>query len=518
MMQLPAGHWCLQSAVTMTDMIKQLADDFRIECFEEQNDSTTLLDDYDRDIWQANQVLLLTAKKNYRLYSGEETIEYAAGTTQMRFWWDFPDTPIQHKLRKLIDLRALLPIAELGLASQQFVLRNSDEKIVVRGELSALRSDVHDAVAQHDEKPRVSTFVSLQGLRGYEKEFQQALDNLQALIDKPLPSLSLKSRIQCHGFDVQLSSKVFGIEAHEPVEKALRQMSLSMLNKARENEAGVIDDIDTEFLHQYRVSLRKTRSLLNLMKKALPEALHLRLKEQLGKIASATNNLRDLDVFLLEKNHYQSMLPPTFAKGVEQLFSVIAQQREKARREVVKTFQSVGYEQSFAEVLQTLQQSPLYATELAARPVKTVASKKILGRFEKIRRLGILIDADTPAEQVHDLRIECKKLRYMMEFFAELYADKAIKPLIKSLKKLQTILGDFNDYEVQQAFLAGYEKANRSKPALSAACNGLIALLYQQQMQARAQVMDAFAQFNLPDNVEAFEQLFTKSRPEQEPS
>ena len=47
------------------------------------------------------------------------------------------------------------------------------------------------------------------------------------------------------------------------------------------------------------------------------------------------------------------------------------------------------------------------------------------------------MDAHTPDELVHELRIQCNKLRYLMEFFMNLYSGKTIKPLIKSLKGLQ---------------------------------------------------------------------------------
>ncbi len=60
---------------------------------------------------------------------------------------------------------------------------------------------------------------------------------------------------------------------------------------------------------------------------------------------------------------------------------------------------------------------------------------------------------DTEDEVVHQLRINCKKLRYLMEFFAPLFPENEIKTLIKALKLLQDNLGNFNDYSVQQIFL-----------------------------------------------------------------
>jgi hypothetical protein len=47
----------------------------------------------------------------------------------------------------------------------------------------------------------------------------------------------------------------------------------------------------------------------------------------------------------------------------------------------------------------------------------------------------------------HRMRIAAKKLRYTMEICDAAY-DKALSPLIKSVKKLQTLLGDIHDGDV----------------------------------------------------------------------
>src|SRR5690606_30816838 len=107
---------------------------------------------------------------------------------------------------------------------------------------------------------------------------------------------------------------------------------------------------------------------------------------------------------------------------------------------------------------------------------------------KKICRYGAEIDEHTPDEQIHELRIEGKKLRYLLDFFSELFAAEQVKPQLKALKRLQTILGDFNDYGVQQEFLLQQLKAN-TPPEQVAAVNGLVALLYNQQLAARNKVM-----------------------------
>ncbi len=81
------------------------------------------------------------------------------------------------------------------------------------------------------------------------------------------------------------------------------------LRMARQYEKGVRDDVDTECLHLYRVWLRKVRSLTSLgrMWEVIPE--WNRLKAVLRTLQQKTNELRDLDVLLLDIPGLQDGLP-----------------------------------------------------------------------------------------------------------------------------------------------------------------------------------------------------------------
>jgi CHAD domain-containing protein len=122
------------------------------------------------------------------------------------------------------------------------------------------------------------------------------------------------------------------------------------------------------------------------------------------------------------------------------------------------------------------------------------------------------LDETTPDELIHQLRINCKKLRYLMEFFTPLFPPTKIKSLIRSLKLLQDNLGNFNDYSVQQQYLGkmqaqegvGGEKAL----SLSYSIGALTAMLYQLQKEERGRIYANLAAFDSLDIREAFTELF----------
>lgn len=505
--------WLIKPDCDTEQLVALLSEKFKLD-IETQHDFeiVTLMDDFDWDIWNAGCVLLKSAKNTWTLYSDHEAEALDNVKTVSRFWWDLADSKLRSQLKEIIDLRAVIPVTKVQIFRTQIALRNADEKIVARIFLTELK-DV-DSSSDKESTER-SYFIQIKSLRGYQGPFKSAIKLLQPCLEQEMSSVSMKSVLLHHGIgpagdDSNLQQ--YGITRSEPVEQAIRQMSLAMLQVARKNEAGVIDDIDTEFLHQYRVSLRKTRSLLNLMKAALPAEVHLRLKALLAELSGVTNMLRDLDVFLLEHDYYCNMLPDNFEQGVNHLFKMVAADRERARKQVVSSFTSKNHALVFDEVLELLRADPIFESAVASKPVFQVAKKKTLNRYRRISIIGSEIHEGTPDEEVHDLRIECKKLRYLMEFFAELFPKKRIKNLIKSLKKLQTILGNFNDYSVQKEFLANYEKSHKKTADLSAAINGLIAVLHQKQIEERTKVQKAFADFNDEEVSAEFEALFGKQK------
>ena len=65
----------------------------------------------------------------------------------------------------------------------------------------------------------------------------------------------------------------------------------------RDNLPGTIGDVDTEFLHDVRVAVRRTRSLLKLGRPALPAHVREAWEPQFKWLGDLTTPVRDLDVY-----------------------------------------------------------------------------------------------------------------------------------------------------------------------------------------------------------------------------
>lgn len=292
-----------------------------------------------------------------------------------------------------------------------------------------------------------------------------------------------------------------GLTPGMPAREAVRRMALQMLRQARQQEAGVLDDLDTEFLHHYRVCLRKTRSLLTLIQHVLPEPETDLLKKALRTLSRTTNRLRDLDVQLNEGAHYASLLPVALHPGLALMMHALREERKRALADVRRRLHSPAYQKRI-EQLQTLLETAdtLPPSLRGADPIGPLVAEAVITRYQRIRRARRRLPRAAPDPKLHRIRLQGKKLRYLLELFGELVDPQRLRHPLKRLKRLQNSLGDFNDTRVQQArVLAYWRELEGVAPAEQAlAVGGLITALHTQHNAQKKRVLNALARFSAP--------------------
>jgi CHAD domain-containing protein len=330
----------------------------------------------------------------------------------------------------------------------------------------------------------------------------------QKTISELYLSLGADKRMYC-------SKPSIALNPEAPARETTRSIISTYIHVARENEAGIQADYDTEFLHDYRVSLRKVRSVLSLFKGVYSEDDTARLRQTFADIMKQTNRLRDLDVYLLEKSLYFSMVPESMHEGLNVMFEVFATERQQELKHVIDMLHSETYTRTITELAEQFTRSDvLKSGSKGDEPTLPFARQLIWKRYNKVCKIARRINADTPDEEVHVLRIQCKKLRYLMEFFTPLFPQKTIKKLIKALKRLQDNLGRFNDFSVQQrslqAFLQDYSEHHHNTMKLAESIGALITVLHQRQSEERHQILENFARFDSARTRATFCTLFTQ--------
>ncbi|MBX3058662.1 MAG: CHAD domain-containing protein [Anaerolineae bacterium] len=462
---------------------------------------------YDTFDWRLYQQSLALVSNKRTIYLADLAAAEDGAQTPLRqrptFAWNLPDGEIKERLSPLLDVRALLPQAELTSYRVPYRVLNEDEKTVARLVVETLQPSTADA-------PPLTTCARLLPLRGYETETEQVGDWLVEQGATAVTPLDLYERIlTAVGKDPgQYTAKPrLALDPALPAPMALKQLLRAELEIIQTNAPYIPQDIDTEFLHDFRVALRRTRSALSQFKDVLPAEPVARFRDDLKTVAQWTNDLRDLDVYLLAEPTYQAMLPDFMQADMAPLFAYLRRKRKKALRTAVSALRSPTYQQIMADW-----STFLYTTApgASADPILPLAQRRIHKRYRRIIKQGqqILLSGSEP--EMHALRIECKKLRYLLEFFITLFPPEEMALLIGQLKTLQTNLGDINDLHVQEAYLLrlAAELPLPESRATLLAVGALVAHLHQQRAQARDKFSAAFTQFATPENRRLFKQLF----------
>ena len=122
--------------------------------------------------------------------------------------------------------------------------------------------------------------------------------------------------------------------------------------------------------------------------------------------------MRDLDVYLIDFLSLQAPLPDPY-KGYLQPFQdylEIRNQKESKRAAAMVTGERyrnirVGWHAYFTEDYKNQQPA-----EMAETPVKGLADARIWKAYRSAMKEGSAIDDQSPATDLHDLRITCKKV------------------------------------------------------------------------------------------------------------
>ena len=432
------------------------------------------------------------------------------GETGGYFADDIEQAELRDRLSPVMEMRALLPVVRLNLERRRYPVRDARDKIVVH--LSVCTATVSDP-ASGQAYPLAPRLV-LEALKGYDKEASRVRDHFEeqtslteaetSLLDAGLRAIGREPRDYSSKLALRLSPSM-------PADEATRRILSHLLATLEANESGVREDIDSEFLHDFRVAVRRTRSALGQIKGALPAAARDHFRAEFAWLQQATGPARDLDVYLLNMPDYAASLPEAACADLEPLRAFLERRRDTAYQDLIAELDSDRYRRLLDDWHAFLERED----ESGPRgdwSAPALADQRIHRMYRRLLREGEAIGPESPGGELHEMRKTCKKLRYLMEFFRSLYPKAGIEGSIKTLKRLQENLGDFHDLHVQrealQSFAQDMTTAGEAPPATLIAMGRLVDDLERRERRTRDEFAERFARFAHKKNRRRFERLF----------
>ena len=455
---------------------------------------------------------------DWRLYRGSGTILSDARDGSCRVRWDRFDGRYRHRatlpappdfardlppggfrndLEAVTGVRRLLPVVRIEGRSERISVVDHRDKVLAR-----LSLDRGTAAGPAGRRRRLPSILRLTPLTGYDRAcagVRRFLEGDLGLAPGPEAELDLALAAVGRQPGDYTGKLELRLDPDARADHAVRHVLARLWAMMLANEEGLRADLDPEFLHDFRVAVRRTRSCLGQIPDVFDEAATRRFAGEFAWLGRLTGPSRDLDVHLLNLRGYRAELPESARGDLAPLAGHLEGRRQAAHARQVEGLDSARYRRLKRAWGRFLESDAGGEGANAGRLIGEVAGERIGRAYARVRKRGRLLSADTPAEAIHDLRIACKKLRYLLEFFRSLFAARRVNAFIRSLKRLQDDLGEYNDLQVQQGELQDTARellaaGGADAPALLTA-GRLVDRLESRQAAARRRLVDEVGRF-----------------------
>lgn len=245
-----------------------------------------------------------------------------------------------------------------------------------------------------------------------------------------------------------------------------------------------LETSDEEALHQFRINLRKTRSLLKILPGIFDEKTTAHFNKNFKLIANSTNKKRDIDVFLeFLKEQKNSKL----------ITQILLLEKQNLNSDIKEMMSSETTQEIFKDWEVFLkEESDFYKGEKFDTPVKKLVARAFRVQILRVKKALLKLNEECANERFHATRIEIKRLRYLLEIFIDLYAIKSLEKAKERAKEIQEIFGDLQDRDIWLEILEQYlsnELLNAQIP------DKLQTKIYKQIYKLRDKILDKKGKF-----------------------
>jgi triphosphatase len=260
------------------------------------------------------------------------------------------------------------------------------------------------------------------------------------------------------------------LRADDLMSEGGRKVLAFHFGKLLARQADVLASDDSEAVHQMRVATRRLRSTLRIFRPYYCARLIKPLRAALKQTAALLGSVRDLDVYREHLIEYTKAQPSAKRRELRLIDAQLGERHAELREQLLDHLHSAAYN-AFLSDFAAFVQTPLAAArelpddQPTPRRICEIAPRLIYEQYGVVRAYALHLPTAS-LERLHALRIEVKRLRYLIEAFGELLGAQA-EIAIEACKTLQDFLGELQDAKVAAHLSATYlPDLRRGKRAL----------------------------------------------------
>jgi CHAD domain-containing protein len=231
---------------------------------------------------------------------------------------------------------------------------------------------------------------------------------------------------------------------------------LPNLEALKDNAQNILKRKNEEDIHDLRVATRRTRTVLDIFQDQLPSKKTKSWIKGIQNITKSFSTIRDLDVQISTLEEiYKTIEDPKIRKGLSRVRLRLIQNRKKKQAKTQNLTNTILESTIVLEMLAWAEVALEYrSTEkfFPSQELFHLAYKKIQSRLDELLFFEVFIFDPGRVEELHQMRISAKRLRYALEVFSDLYEMKTDFAL-NITRKAQEYLGSIHDADVWIEFL-----------------------------------------------------------------
>lgn len=281
---------------------------------------------------------------------------------------------------------------------------------------------------------------------------------------------------------------------------------LARLSELQAQLPSLRDTLDHEPVHRTRVAARRLRAAFALFEGTLPTETLRRWDRRVRRLARALGDARDLDVQTDFLDAWMGGLDLGSARpGLDRLRLRLVQRRRRAQRRLEEKLRRFRRRRVAEEIEELLRETSVRARLAAGhdepRWLVAVGAERIMSFVEQVLIHEPFVEQPDRVEELHQMRIAAKHLRYALEIVQPLHEGRLNEPL-EVARSLQKQLGEIHDCDVWLEFLPRFLRSERRRTrrffghtrGFRRIAQGLEELNVERRRQ-RAALHDAFVDF-----------------------
>jgi inorganic triphosphatase YgiF len=363
---------------------------------------------------------------------------------------ELPPGPVQERLTRIVDGQPRHKLFSVTSRRRVYVLSRPGDN-AVRLELDLDQTRIL-ATRRNKRAPGAFAFSELElehesGDTGVMSEVAAALRDRARLV--PSQYSKFDRGVQAAGLSV--ADKV---QKHRESELAAADSFLDLLyrhlqfyfDRMLEYQPLALEGLHPEGVHRMRVSIRHFRALLRIYTDIFAARDGVALDNELRWLSAQLGRARDADVCEMAIRDFNAALPPDAAAAAAPYESHVRETTVTAYMHLADVFAGPRYAGLLEWMQKFISAGPDSETRqrLGHLSISDAADRDVHPAAKKMLKRGRNITAQSPERRWHKLRIQAKRMRYLVDFFAVAELMRW-QPSVKALGQLQDLLGEQQD-------------------------------------------------------------------------